>query len=62
VIWSVEPDVVRAATQVCAGLAREASPELAERLPEPGATPAPAAESQLRLAAAITARTLGRLG
>ena len=62
VIWSVEPDVVRAATQVCVGLAREASPELAERLPEPGATPAPAAESQLRLAAAITARTLGRLG
>jgi MerR family transcriptional regulator, light-induced transcriptional regulator len=62
VIWSVEPDVVRAATQVCVGLARLASPALADRLPEPSSVPAPAADRQLRLAAAITARTLGRLG
>lgn len=63
-LWSVEPDVVRAATQVCVGLARLASPELAERLPEPGSAPAlvPAADRQLRLASAITARMLGRLG
>jgi MerR family transcriptional regulator, light-induced transcriptional regulator len=63
-LWSVEPDVVRAATQVCVGLARQASSELAERLPEPGSAPAPvpAADRQLRLASAITARMLGRLG
>jgi DICT domain-containing protein len=64
VIWSVERDVVRAATQVCLDLARASAPQLAGRLPDPGSLPpaAHSAEGQLRLAAAITARTLGRLG
>ena len=61
VIWSVEREVVRAATQVCLDLARDASPELSGRLPEQGSPPGRSAEAQLRLAAAITARTLGRL-
>lgn len=62
-IWSVEPDVVRAATQACLELARAASSELADRLPDREAMPAPAppSDDQLRLATAITARTLGRL-
>lgn len=63
VIWSVEREVVRAATQVCLDLARSSPPELARRLPEAGSLPPSghSAGAQLRLAAAITARTLGRL-
>jgi DICT domain-containing protein len=64
VIWSVEPEVVRAATQVCLGLARGAWPEGAGPLPDDPSMPPPRppSEAQLRLAAAITTRTLGRLG
>ena len=64
VIWSVEPEVVRTATQVCLGLARRSSPEGARHMPDdrPMAPLDPASEEQLRLAAAITTRTLGRLG
>jgi MerR family transcriptional regulator, light-induced transcriptional regulator len=63
VIWSVEPAVVRAAADVCTGLARAASPELAARLAEAGPEPpAHTPDRQLQLAAAITARTLARLG
>jgi MerR family transcriptional regulator, light-induced transcriptional regulator len=63
VIWSVEPAVVRAAADVCAGLARAASPELAARIADAEAEPpAHAPDRQLQLAAAITARTLARLG
>ena len=63
VIWSVEPDVVRAATEVCLGLLRLRSPGLAERLPDDSRLPpsGPPSDDQLRLAAAITTRTLGRL-
>src|SRR5215218_7118053 len=63
VIWSVEPEVVRAASEVCLGLLRRRSRRLAERLPEDGMLPlaAPAADQQLRLAAAITTRTLARI-
>jgi len=59
VIWSVEPEVVRTATQICLGQVRRSAPELADRLPGDGAFP-PAGD-QLRLATAITARTLGRI-
>jgi DICT domain-containing protein len=63
VIWSVEPGVVRAATQVCLGLARRSSPDVADRLPDEAALPpsGPPSDQQLRLATAITARTLGRI-
>jgi MerR family transcriptional regulator, light-induced transcriptional regulator len=64
VIWSVEPDVVRTATQVCLGLARRAWPEgaghVADDRPVPPASPP--SEEQHRLATAITTRVLGRLG
>jgi MerR family transcriptional regulator, light-induced transcriptional regulator len=60
VIWSVEPAVVRAAVGVCAGLVRASASELAERI---DASPrAHTEDGQLRLAAAIAARTLARLG
>ena len=59
VIWSVEPAVVRTATQVCLGLAGRAWPEGAG---EPLAAAGPASDEQLRLAAAITTRTLGQIG
>jgi DICT domain-containing protein len=63
VIWSVEPAVVRAAADVCAALARAASPQLAARLGDGSAgAPAHPPERQLRLAAAIAARTLAQLG
>jgi hypothetical protein len=60
VIWSVEPTVVRIATQVCLGLARRAWPEAVGDPPAPAA--GPASDEQLRLAAAITTRTLGQVG
>jgi len=64
VVWSVEPDVVRTATQVCLGLARRSWPASAGRLPgdDPMPPSGPPSEQQLRLAAAIATRTLGRLG
>jgi MerR family transcriptional regulator, light-induced transcriptional regulator len=62
VLWSVEPEVVHAAGEICFGMARRANPEwlqaFAERPPPSGPPP----EEQLRLAAAITSRTLGGLG
>jgi DICT domain-containing protein len=58
VIWSVEPDVVRTASEICLGLARQSDARLVERLGERSAPSAPPPEDQLRLAAAITSRTL----
>jgi DICT domain-containing protein len=64
VLWSVEPTAVRAASQVCLGLMRQASPELAERYSDEvlrlSAGPVP--DQQLRLASAITTRTLRAMG
>ena len=60
VIWSVEPAVVRVATSVCLRLLRRVHPELADRVPS--LPPGPASDEQLRLAAAIAVRTLGRIG
>jgi MerR family transcriptional regulator, light-induced transcriptional regulator len=63
VIWSVEPAVVRTAADVCLGLLRATAPELAEGIGEDRPPPAAhASDRQLRLAAAITARTLARVG
>jgi DICT domain-containing protein len=64
VVWSVEPAVVRSATQVCLGLARRAWPEADGRVADdrPAPPAGPPSEDQLRLAAAITMRTLGNLG
>jgi len=64
VIWSVEPAVVRVATGVCLQLLRRVDPELADRVGEsaPSFPPGPASDRQLRLAAAIATRTLGRIG
>jgi DICT domain-containing protein len=59
VLWSVEPTVVRAATEICLGLLRMEHPELAGAALPPHSTPA--SDAQLHLATAITARALGRL-
>lgn len=61
-IWSVEPEVTRAAARICAEIAASIHPELVKRvearLDHP---PAPLVPQQLRLAAAITNRTLSYL-
>ena len=63
VIWSVEPDVVRAAADVCLGLLRASAPELADGIEDDRPAPsAHAPDRQLRLAAAIAGRTLAKLG
>ena len=61
-IWSFEPAVVREAARICAAIAGVHQPSLGEelraRLDDPPAQPA---AEQLRLAAAITNRTLAML-
>jgi MerR family transcriptional regulator, light-induced transcriptional regulator len=58
-IWSVEPEVVREASRICCAIAAAGRPALAEaarpRLEAPISLPA---DSQLRLASAVTARML----
>jgi MerR family transcriptional regulator, light-induced transcriptional regulator len=63
VVWSVEPAVVRVATEVCLAMVRASAPELVERLPDRASASqaGPPSDEQLRLAAAITTRTLGGL-
>jgi DICT domain-containing protein len=61
-IWTVEPTVVREASRICVAIAAAKRPAIAEhaqaRLDAPlSATP----ESQLRLATAVTARTLAHV-
>jgi MerR family transcriptional regulator, light-induced transcriptional regulator len=60
-IWSVEPEVVRTAVEICVAMTRRSDPELADKLAGRAAPAAPATADQLRLAAAITTRTLGAL-
>jgi len=61
-IWSVEPEVVREAARICAGLAEARRSALGEALRGRLDAPlAPAPETQLRLAGAVTARTLAHL-
>jgi MerR family transcriptional regulator, light-induced transcriptional regulator len=58
-IWSVEPEVVREASRICCAIAAARRPAVAEaaraRMEAP---PSSAPESQIRLASAVTARTL----
>lgn len=62
-IWSVEPEVVREAARICVAIAATAIPALSGRVREElSARPAPPAPEQLRLAVAITNRTLSYLG
>lgn len=62
-IWSVEPEVARAAARVCAAIAASAHPELIESVQARlDRAPAPLVSDQLKLAAAITNRTLSYLG
>jgi DNA-binding transcriptional MerR regulator len=61
-IWSVEPQVVREAARICARLAADEDEELiAPVRARLDADPEPAAADQLRLATAITSRTLTHL-
>jgi DICT domain-containing protein len=62
-IWSVEPQVVRAAARTCIGIATSVRPGLVESArPRLEPEPAPVTGEQLRLAAAVTNRTLSYLG
>ena len=62
VVWSVEPDVVHDGVRLCASLASEALPSVSEALEQRlSGEPAAATRDQLRLAAAITRRTLSYL-
>ena len=62
-IWSVEPEVVRGASRICAELAGQRDDELVapfrRRL---AADPEPPTKDQLRLATAITSRALAYMG
>lgn len=61
-IWSVEPELVREASRICAGLVERSAPELLDpilgRLEE---TPPPSGE-ELRLAGALTNRMVAYVG
>jgi MerR family transcriptional regulator, light-induced transcriptional regulator len=62
-IWSVEPRVVREAARMCIGIATSVRPDLVESVrPRLEPEPAPVTGEQLRLAAAVTNRTLSYLG
>jgi DNA-binding transcriptional MerR regulator len=61
-VWSVEPDVVREATRICAALATDKRPQLIDRLrPRLDAPLSLPSEAQLRLAGSLTARLLSHL-
>jgi DICT domain-containing protein len=61
-VWSVEPEIVREAARSCAMIAAAQSPELVRNVQARlDAEPAAPAHEQLRLAAAITNRTLSYL-
>jgi MerR family transcriptional regulator, light-induced transcriptional regulator len=62
-IWSVEPRVVREAARMCIEIATSVRPGVVESVrPSLEPEPAPVTGEQLRLAAAITNRTLSYLG
>jgi DICT domain-containing protein len=58
VIWSLEPEVVRAASEICLGLARRVDPRVVDGVGERAASAPPAPAEQLRLATAIASRAL----
>jgi DICT domain-containing protein/predicted DNA-binding transcriptional regulator AlpA len=58
-VWSVEPEVVREASRICAAIAAAEHPQLADAVRSRlDMTMSLAPESQLRLASAVTARML----
>ncbi len=58
-IWSVEPQVVREASRICAAIAAAVRPDVIDPVRDRlEAEPTAASEDQLRLATAITNRTL----
>jgi DNA-binding transcriptional MerR regulator len=60
--WTVEPEIVREAARICAGLVAARDAALADALrPRLEAAPVAVAGDQLRLAAAVTNRTLSYL-
>ncbi|HET8822427.1 MAG TPA: DICT sensory domain-containing protein [Thermoleophilaceae bacterium] len=63
VIWSVEPELVRAAAEIGLELARQAAPQMEERIAQrlSSAPPGPPVADQLRLSTAIATRALGQL-
>ncbi len=61
VIWSADPQVVRDAARICAGLARSARPGLAARLDALPSQPPPPASADLRRATGLLARMTGYL-
>jgi MerR family transcriptional regulator, light-induced transcriptional regulator len=56
VIWSADPQVVRDAASICAGLARSARPSLAPRLDALTSEPPPPASADLRRATGLLTR------
>lgn len=61
-IWSVEPEVVREASRICCAIAAAARPAVAEAArPRLEAPLAAVADSHLRLAGAVTGRTLAHV-
>jgi len=60
-IWSVDPDVVPDAARICAEMAAAHAPVIAALRDRLDAAPAIVVRDQLRLATAITNRTLSAL-
>jgi DICT domain-containing protein len=60
-LWSFEPEVVRTASEVCGELLWKLAPEIARRLPEPGADAGLGAD-ELRFASGLAQRIVGYLG
>jgi DICT domain-containing protein len=61
IIWSFEPEVVRAARTVACTLVGDISPCLLPRIPAPRDEPLPASPPELRFAAGLAQRMIGYL-
>lgn len=61
IIWSFEPEVVRAARNVACTLIGEIDPSLLEAIPAPRDEPLPASPPELRFAAGLAHRMIGYL-
>lgn len=61
IIWSFEPEVVRAARSVACALIAEIAPSLTARIPAPRDEPLPASPPELRFAAGLAQRMIGYL-
>jgi DICT domain-containing protein len=60
-IWSFEPEVVRAARNVACSLIGDVDPGLISRIPAPHDEPLPASPPELRFAAGLAQRVIGYL-